>query len=390
MSNIPKLRFPEFTDAWEKCKLGKSFKIKRGLTYKPENIVTNGGIRVLRSSNIDEDTFQLKDDDVFVSRESINIDFVENLDILITSANGSSRLVGKHAIIQHIDNEMVHGGFMLLGKSKEPFFINALLSAPWYEKFINKNVSGGNGAIGNLKAKDLENAVISLPTLPEQQKIGNLFKQLDRLITLHKRKWDDVILLKKALLQKMFPKNGSDFPEIRFPEFTDAWEKCKLGDVIIDEIKGKAKADMLGEQSLYLDANYLNGGNELYVNSPTDVDKNDVIILWDGSQAGTVYHGFSGALGSTFKAFRPKQSGAFLYQQLKRYQDTIYNSYRTPNIPHVIKSFTKEFNISIPNYEEQQKIGNLFKQLDRLITLHKRQHEHYQLLKKALLQQMFV
>ncbi|MFZ7148118.1 restriction endonuclease subunit S [Avibacterium avium] len=151
------------------------------------------------------------------------------------------------------------------------------------------------------------------------------------------------------------------------------WEKCKLGDVIIDEIKGKAKADMLGEQSLYLDANYLNGGNELYVNSPTDVDKNDVIILWDGSQAGTVYHGFSGALGSTFKAFRPKQSGAFLYQQLKRYQDTIYNSYRTPNIPHVIKSFTKEFNISIPNYEEQQKIGNLFKQLDRLITLHKRE-----------------
>ncbi|MFZ7163126.1 restriction endonuclease subunit S [Avibacterium avium] len=203
-SDFPEIRFPEFTDAWEKCKLGKSFKIKRGLTYKPENIVTNGGIRVLRSSNIDEDTFQLKDDDVFVSRESINIDFVENLDILITSANGSSRLVGKHAIIQHIDNEMVHGGFMLLGKSKEPFFINALLSAPWYEKFINKNVSGGNGAIGNLKAKDLENAVISLPTLPEQQKIGNLFKQLDRLITLHKRQHEHYQLLKKALLQQMF------------------------------------------------------------------------------------------------------------------------------------------------------------------------------------------
>lgn len=181
----------------------------------------------------------------------------------------------------------------------------------------------------------------------------------------------------------------SNIPKLRFPEFTDAWEKWELGDVIIDEIKGKAKADMLGEQSLYLDANYLNGGNELYVNSPTDVDKNDVIILWDGSQAGTVYHGFSGALGSTFKAFRPKQSGAFLYQQLKRYQDTIYNSYRTPNIPHVIKSFTKEFNISIPNYEEQQKIGALFRRLDRLITLHKRKWDDVILLKKALLQKMF-
>ncbi|MEE6042817.1 hypothetical protein M5S13_13280, partial [Avibacterium paragallinarum] len=72
---------------------------------------------------------------------------------------------------------------------------------------------------------------ITIPTLPEQQKIGALFRRLDRLITLHKRKWDDVILLKKALLQKMFPKNGSDFPALRFPEFTDAWEKCKLGEV---------------------------------------------------------------------------------------------------------------------------------------------------------------
>ncbi|MFT0806540.1 hypothetical protein U0W77_12245, partial [Avibacterium paragallinarum] len=92
---------------------------------------------------------------------------------------------------------------------------------------------------------------ITIPTLPEQQKIGALFRRLDRLITLHKRKWDDVILLKKALLQKMFPKNGSDFPALRFPEFTDAWEKCKLGEV----------ANIIMGQS---------PSSEFYTNNPSD------------------------------------------------------------------------------------------------------------------------
>ncbi|MFT0806543.1 restriction endonuclease subunit S, partial [Avibacterium paragallinarum] len=74
-----------------------------------------------------------------------------------------------------------------------------------------------------INSSELKNVEIHLPTLPEQQKIGALFRRLDRLITLHKRKWDDVILLKKALLQKMFPKNGERLPEISFPEFSGDW-----------------------------------------------------------------------------------------------------------------------------------------------------------------------
>ena len=375
MSNIPKLRFPEFTDAWEKCKLGEAANIIMGQSPSSKFYTDNPKDYILVQGNAD-----LKNGWVMPRVWTTQRTKVGKKGDLIFSVRAPVGEIGKTSY------DVVLGRGVAAIQGNE--FIFQTLSKMNIFGFW-KTLSTGS-TFDAINSNELRKVEINIPTLPEQQKIGNLFKQLDRLITLHKRKWDDVILLKKALLQKMFPKNGSDFPEIRFPEFTDAWEKCKLGDVIIDEIKGKAKADMLGEQSLYLDANYLNGGNELYVNSPTDVDKNDVIILWDGSQAGTVYHGFSGALGSTFKAFRPKQSGAFLYQQLKRYQDTIYNSYRTPNIPHVIKSFTKEFNISIPNYEEQQKIGNLFKQLDRLITLHKRQHEHYQLLKKALLQQMFV
>ena len=150
---------------------------------------------------------------------------------------------------------------------------------------------------------------------------------------------------------------NKNVPSIRFKGFIDDWEQRKLGEVIINELKGKAKANMDGLKSIYLDAEYLNGGKVCYVDSPTDVSIDDVLILWDGSQAGAVYHGFEGALGSTLKSFKPKYSGDFLYQFLIRNQEKIYNSYRTPNIPHVIKSFTSEFKINNPKEEERRVHG---------------------------------
>ena len=105
----PMIRFKGFTDDWELCKYSDIATTRRGLTYKPDDIV-DGGKRVLRSSNINEDTFEIHDDDVFVNEEAINIPYVKNGDILITSANGSSRLVGKHAIVCDIPDNCVAAG----------------------------------------------------------------------------------------------------------------------------------------------------------------------------------------------------------------------------------------------------------------------------------------
>ena len=148
------------------------------------------GVRVLRSSNINEDTFVHSEDDVFVNPEAVNIETVKQNDILITSANGSSRLVGKHALIKEIpDNSAVHGGFMLLARTKHYDFINASMSSSWYTKFINIYVAGGNGAIGNLSKSDLDEQVILVPSDLEQKKIGEFFSNIDNLITLHQRKY---------------------------------------------------------------------------------------------------------------------------------------------------------------------------------------------------------
>ena len=187
-SKKPAIRFAGFTEAWEQRKLGEVLKTRRGLTYRPSDVCQNG-IRVLRSSNINSDSFVISEDDVFVNREAINIEFAKENDILITAANGSSKLVGKHAIIRNIqENSAVHGGFMLLGTSKEPYFINASMGTLWYRKFIDLFVAGGNGAIGNLNKTDLDNQEISIPSKEEQKIIGLYFRRIDNLITLHQRK----------------------------------------------------------------------------------------------------------------------------------------------------------------------------------------------------------
>jgi len=174
------------------------------LTYKPTDVATNG-IRVLRSSNINEEYFEQREDDVFVTQDAINIDYVKSQDILITSANGSSRLVGKHAIITNMaDNTAVHGGFMLLTRTGYPYFLNASMSSRWYERFINLHVAGGNGAIGNLSKSNLDDYEVLVPSNHEKLKIGELFKSIDSLITLHQRKYEKLVNIKKSLLQKMF------------------------------------------------------------------------------------------------------------------------------------------------------------------------------------------
>ena len=201
---VPEIRFKGFTDAWEQRKLGDLAEIRRGLTYKPGDVKASG-IRVLRSSNINEEYFEIYEDDVFVDEVAINIPYVKKGDIIITSANGSSRLVGKHAIIKNIqDNSMVHGGFMLVASADEPEFLNSSMSSPWYTKFINIYVAGGNGAIGNLSKNDLDNQEILVPSIAEQQKIGTYFRTIDNLITLHQRKLDKLKNIKKSMLDNMF------------------------------------------------------------------------------------------------------------------------------------------------------------------------------------------
>lgn len=179
-------------------------------------------------------------------------------------------------------------------------------------------------------------------------------------------------------------------PKIRFKGHINDWEQRKLGEVVSKQIKGKTKFESLESGNVeYLDTARLNGGIPILTNALNDVETDDIIILWDGSKAGTVYTGFSGALGSTLKAYKTNVNGQFVYQFLKLHQENIYNNYRTPNIPHVQKDFLDVFNINVPNLGEQQKIGDFFKTLDDTITLHQQKLEVTKQFKQTMLKKMF-
>ncbi|MFU2121140.1 restriction endonuclease subunit S [Gallibacterium anatis] len=385
--NIPKLRYPEFTDAWEKCKLGDFVEITTGKL--DANAMVNDGKYDFYTSGI--------------KKFKINIPAFTGPAITIA---GNGATVG----FMHLaDGEFnAYQRTYVLTK-----FSNSIREFLFYEigiKLPRKiSAEARTGNIPYIVMDMLTNLDVFTPTVSEQQKIGNLFKQLDHLITLHKRKWDDVILLKKALLQKMFPKNGSDFPEIRFPEFTDAWEKWELGKIV--NIVGGGTPDTNN-------ATYWNGnidwyspteiGNEIYVsNSLKKISKlglekssakllpahktilftsrasiGDMAILLKSS---TTNQGFQ-----SFVIDEEQVDIYFLYSLGFKIKHFALKNATGSTFLEISKKQLEKMEISIPTLPEQQKIGNLFKQLDRLITLHKRQHEHYQLLKKALLQQIFV
>ena len=403
---IPQLRFPEFKNApaWEQRKLGEVAEIRRGLTYKPSDI-RDSGVRVLRSSNIDEDTFVLHEDDIFVDEKSINIEFVQENDILITAANGSNRLVGKHALIKGIDKYTVHGGFMLLITSSQSEFINASMSSTWYFNFINRNVSGGNGAIGNLSKKDLENETISLPSFPEQTAIGDFFSTLDRSITLHQRELENLKNRKKSLLQKMFPKNGESVPEIRFPEFKNApaWEQRKLEEVAVSFSGGTPSVGNSkyynGEIPFIRSAEINSAITELYLteeglknSSAKMVNVGDILYALYGATSGEVgISKINGAINQAILAIKPYDAynSKFIEQWLKNQKKNIIDKYLQGGQGNLSAAIVKKLLIPFPSLPEQKAIGDFFQTLDRSIALHQRKLEHLKLRKKALLQKMF-
>ena len=187
---------------WETKKLSSIATITRGLTYKPSDIRQNG-VRVLRSSNILNDKFHIYKDDVFVDKNIVKIPLASEDDILITAANGSPKLVGKHALIKDLKQDSVAGGFMYLLKSEYAKFIQIWMNSKEYKKIITK-VQGGNGSIGNLSRKDLENGIITIPCLEEQKKIGIFFSEIDKCSETLEQKIKILKQRKKGLLQKMF------------------------------------------------------------------------------------------------------------------------------------------------------------------------------------------
>ena len=392
----PKVRFREFTGEnapdWEQRKLGERAKDSIGGGTPKTEVVDywDGNLPWIQSSDLLEhklDTVEIKKKISYKGLENSAAKLVPANSIAIVTRVG----VGKLAIIPFdysTSQDILSLCYLKINKFFAAYLIYRVIQRQL--KFIQGT------SIKGITKSELLNFNLLLPeSLSEQECIGNLLKKIDKLITLHQRKLEQLEQLKNTLLSKMFPKSGTNIPEIRFSGFTDAWKQRKLEEIIVKEIKGKAKSENISTNfankgSLYLDTEYLNGGKPKYVSLPSDTDENDIIILWDGSQAGKLYKGVVGALGSTLKAYKIPEHTLFYYYQMLGSQEKIYNQYRTPNIPHVVKSFTSEFMIWDTSNDEKTLIIDIYSNLFNYIAIHQRKLDQLKNLKQTLLNKMFI
>ena len=390
----PRLRFQGFTGEWEERVLGKIFEISSASRVLKEQWQKEG-VPFFRTSDVIAAFKGESNEEAFISFELFE-DLAKKSgrpqkDDLLVTGGGS---IGIPFLIQN-DQPIYFKDADLLwlksaGKINGSFLFYSFLSNKF--KSYLKSISH-TGTISHYTIIQAKFTPIALPSLPEQTHLGLFFRRLDSQIAESRAVLEKSRQLKKAMLAKMFPANGEKIPKIRFKGFEGEWETRSLRDVLEIERKGKAQYQKLQTGNVpYLDAEFLNGGVKILTDAVPDVDADDILIIWDGSNAGKVYSGFNGVLGSTLKSYRTNAdcSSMFLYQELVRNEEVIFSQYRTPNIPHVIKDFSDEYNFLMPSYKEQTAIGNFFRQLDETIALQAAEVEKLNQLKKGLLAAMLV
>ena len=399
--NVPKIRFPGFTEPWEQRKLPEFVSFFNGLTYTPDDVQETGTL-VLRSSNVKNGEI-VDAENVYVSDEVVTSENVKEGDIIVVVRNGSRALIGKHAQIKASMPNTVIGAFMSGIRSEHSSFVNALLDTSAFENEIAKNMGATINQITGYMFSKME---FMIPSGEEQDKIGAYFKQLDHLITLHQRKLEHVKKMKKSMLQKMFPKKNQLYPEVRFPGFTDAWEQRKLGELVKEGIleapldgnhgeKHPTSDEYVDSGIPFLMASDIHNG-EVNIYSCKYITKERAERLDKGfARNGDVLLTHKATIGETAILSNLMTEYAMLTPQVTYYRikneerlnrEYLYSFFNSLDFQTELKTkaaqstrpyigITAQQNLKIilpAEIDEQIRIGLYFRNLDHLITLHQR------------------
>ena len=401
MANKPRIRFRGFTEDWEQRKLGDLAEIVRGASPRPisdpkwfDNNSDVGWLRIADVTAQDGRIRYLEQKISELGQEKTRVVKIPHLLLSIAAT------VGK-PVINYVPTG-VHDGFLIFLNPK----FNILYTFWWLEMFREKwNKYGQPGSQVNLNSDLVKNQVINIPNEKEQEKISSFLESLDKIITLHQHKLKKLNLAKKALLQKLFPRNGSQFPVVRFKGFTDAWEQCKLGDLYKrvnernDGTLGRDKwisvakmyfqdPDKVQSNNLDTRTYVMKKGDIAFEGHPNNEFKFGRFVLND---IGT------GIISELFPIYRPITEYDLDFWkyaiQLERVMAPIFAKSITSSGNSSNKLDHNHFlnqELLVPNIEEQKKIGTLLSLLSKNITLHQRKLEKLQEVKKGLLQKMFV
>ena len=398
----PEIRFRGFSEDWEQRKLGSVGTTYAGLSGKTKEDFGHGNGQFVTYMNVFSNPVGLPD-----MTEAVELDDSQNKvlfgDVLFTTSSETPEEVGMSSVwLENAENTYLNSFCFGYRPTVEfsPYYLAYMLRSSSMRKkitFLAQGISRYN--ISKNKMMDIE---IPIPNIEEQKQIGAYFHDLDHLITLHQRKHDKLVVLKKAMLEKMFPQDGSNVPEVRFSGFTGPWEQRKLGELALfnpkDELpktfeyvdlESVVGTEMLSHRteakvSAPSRAQRLARTGDLFYQTVRPYQKNN--YLFEKPDNNYVF-------STGYAQMRPFVDGYFLLSlvQNESFVKVVLDSCTGTSYPAINANDLAEIEVFAPSDKnEAHKIGTIFRSLDNLITLQQRKYETLKRVKAALLQKMFV
>ena len=401
-TDTPAIRFKGFSDTWEQRKVTELGKIYIGLVTTMTAHYTDEGILLIRNSDIKDGRFEFGEKPIFLEKSfaMANESRMHQIGDVITVHTGD---VGTSAVISENEDKSIGFATIVTRPNKtiiDPSYLCTFLNTERHKKWAVA-ISTGDGRT-NYNLGDYFELVVPVPSIKEQKQIAMFIENLNNLITLHQRKYEKLHNIKKSMLEKMFPKNGSNVPEIRFKGFTEAWEQRKLGDCFTERVESMPDGELISVT--------INDGikkfSELgrHDNSNDDKSKYKKVCIGDIAynsmrmwQGASGYSPYEGIVSPAYTVLSPNSG---INSKCLAYQ------FKLPEMIHTFQINSQgitsdNWNLKYPalseieifvsrNEKEQAKISEYFEGLDRLITLHQRELEKLQNIKKSMLEKMFV
>ena len=410
----PKIRFKGYTDDWEQRKLGDVIeKLTGGASITPDDYVDAGYRTIPKGAvnssgvadmsgckNVSEYFFKKN-----ISSKTSSGELVTSLRDLVPTAPNMGRIV--RICGETEDFLMPQGVYSIIVKEKisEDFLIT-YSNSPEYRKIIMAEKNGSTQV--HMRNGEFLNIDIPLPSYEEQKKVGDYFRSLDHLITLHQRKCEETKKLKKYMLQKMFPQDGQVVPEIRFKGFTDAWEQRKLGDILERRIEQRQQSEEYprlafasGQGVIPLSERKTNNREQLTKDEFTKkylvTELDDIVYNPANVKYGAIDRNKCGRglISPIYVTFTTSEIPGFIerivtsydfQQRALRFEEGTVTKRQSVNPEDLVT-----LDVLLPHQrEEQKKVGAYFDKLDHLITLHQNKCNELQNMKKFMLKNMFV
>ena len=396
MNNTPAVRFKGFTEDWEQRKLSEMTAYRNGRGHEDKQ--SNSGKYELINLNSVSIDGGLKPSGKFID-ESNDTLCVDDL-VMVLSDVGHGDLLGRVAIIPENNRFVLNQRVALLRPNDSVYSRFLLVCINAHQSYFKLNGAGSSQL--NISKDVVEDFAPHTPEITEQKLIAHYYSNIDYLITLHQRKYEKLVNIKKSMLYKMFPQNGSKVPEIRFAGFTGDWEQRKLGDLAIFnpkeelpnvfeyvDLESVVGTEMLthrteSKRTAPSRAQRLARTGDLFYQTVRPYQKNNYLF-----EKPDKHYVFS----TGYAQMRPIVDGRFLLclVQNDSFVKVVLDNCTGTSYPAINSNDLAEIEVySSSNPQEQKQIGDFFKEIDDLITLHQRKLEKLKQLKKAMLHKMFV